>query len=48
MDFDISALFNEEDTDHDGRLTIDQTFNLLKKLGINTYKGGVSKVTHIN
>ena len=44
MDFDINALFNEQDSDNDGRITIDQTFNLLKKVNINIYKGSVSKV----
>ena len=44
MDFDVNALFNEHDNDHDGRLTIDQTYNLLKALNVNIYKGSVNKV----
>lgn len=45
MDFDVNALFNEHDTDHDGRLTVDQVYNLLKALNVNTYKGSVNKVS---
>ena len=44
MDFDIDALFAEHDHNHDGLLTVDESFNLLKKLGVNVYKGSVSKV----
>ena len=44
MDKDISALFEEHDQNHDGRLSIEESFQLLKKLGHNVYKGSVGKV----
>ena len=44
MDFDISVLFNERDTDHDGRINADQAYDLLKALNVNNYKGTVQKV----
>lgn len=47
MDFDINTLFNEHDTDHDGKITADQAYNLLKALNVNNYKGTVHKVYQV-